>query len=79
MRGWESRQSISRTHGPGSASAITVAIAPAVDYDLAQELANVIGADCRAEYGSAPDNQPRRIRHRYERNVYPMCWRGLVR
>jgi hypothetical protein len=28
----------------------------AVDYDVAQELANLIGADCRAKYGSAPDN-----------------------
>jgi hypothetical protein len=27
-----------------------------VDYDLAQELANVIGADCRAKHGSPPDN-----------------------
>src|SRR4051794_22302176 len=28
----------------------------AVDYHAAQELANVIGADCRAKHGSAPDN-----------------------
>ena len=28
----------------------------AVDDGVAQELAHVIGADCRAKYGSAPDN-----------------------
>jgi hypothetical protein len=28
----------------------------AVNYDLAQELANVIGTDCRAKHGSPPDN-----------------------
>jgi hypothetical protein len=27
----------------------------AVDYDVAQELANTIGADYHAKYGSAPD------------------------
>ena len=26
------------------------------DKGVAQELANLIGADCRAKYGSAPDN-----------------------
>jgi hypothetical protein len=28
----------------------------AVNDDLAQELANTIGADCHAKYASAPDN-----------------------
>jgi hypothetical protein len=28
----------------------------AVDSDVAQELANVIGTDCRAKHGSPPDN-----------------------
>jgi hypothetical protein len=28
----------------------------AVDYDVAQELANVNGTDCRAKHGSPPDN-----------------------
>jgi hypothetical protein len=27
----------------------------AVDYDVAQELANIIGADCKTKNGSAPD------------------------
>jgi hypothetical protein len=28
----------------------------AVDYDVAQELANLSGADCKTKYGSAGDN-----------------------
>ena len=28
----------------------------AVDDDVAQELVNLIGADCKSKYGSAPDN-----------------------
>jgi hypothetical protein len=32
------------------------AVVVAVDYGVAQELANLIGADCKSKYCSAPDN-----------------------
>jgi hypothetical protein len=40
----------------GSDAIVRGVMIVAVDDDVAQELANTIGADCHAQYGSAPDN-----------------------
>ena len=40
----------------GSDAIVRGVMIVAVDDDVAQELVNLIGADCKSKYGSAPDN-----------------------